>query len=518
MNTKLKSLSMLACLALTGMAFGQNIRYTAQEIAPPLGELTAAGYALNNNGKILINDWIYDINANTFTAVVAPAGNPVIDLRDINDNNVVLGQARPSLNGNPRRAFKFDGTNSNFIGINWNSTFRHDAYQLNNSGAAVGFLRTSTSTASTNSSDRAGWFESTFGVAEQTGTGFILTTRRSVATAINNAGVMVGQTRLTGFTNDRAVIWNPDIPGSPPTSVAPTNLGIGPGDLSSGAFGINDSGLIIGFSSGLTANLVKAATFTASGTVTVLGRPFGIGSSYTTTAVSNNGVIIGNGNVDGSLSGPSSFRAVVYLDGQGYVINNLVDNPIGGTGFNTVEDINDAGQILTTVTTDTTSKVYLLTPRTVALTEVSGTITFGDWVASGANPTKVFIRNTATQAIFFGGLVTPDAAGNFSLQAAGLDPNTQYDISFDGSIWLNKKISFTTDGAAAASGVSVVLTNGDCDDNNIVDIADYTILATAFGTVPADPTWDVRANLNGDSIVDIADYVILSSNFSAVGD
>lgn len=61
------------------------------------------------------------------------------------------------------------------------------------------------------------------------------------------------------------------------------------------------------------------------------------------------------------------------------------------------------------------------------------------------------------------------------------------------------------------------LKNGDCVSDNLVDIADYTLLAQKFDLTPASPGWDVRADLNRDNVVDIADYTILATSFDAVG-
>ncbi|MBL8049245.1 MAG: trypsin-like serine protease [Chthonomonas sp.] len=59
--------------------------------------------------------------------------------------------------------------------------------------------------------------------------------------------------------------------------------------------------------------------------------------------------------------------------------------------------------------------------------------------------------------------------------------------------------------------------NGDCNGDNIIDIADYSLLASKFDLTSTSAGWDVRADLNRDNIVDIADYTILATNFDAVG-
>ncbi|MBL8048265.1 MAG: hypothetical protein JNJ45_06245 [Chthonomonas sp.] len=60
--------------------------------------------------------------------------------------------------------------------------------------------------------------------------------------------------------------------------------------------------------------------------------------------------------------------------------------------------------------------------------------------------------------------------------------------------------------------------NGDCDNNDIVDIGDYSVLAAAFDATPTDANWNVAADLNRDQIVDIADYSLLAGNFDVVGE
>lgn len=80
--------------------------------------------------------------------------------------------------------------------------------------------------------------------------------------------------------------------------------------------------------------------------------------------------------------------------------------------------------------------------------------------------------------------------------------------------WLKRRVVISNPNDAATFN----FVNGDCVDDGVVDIADYTVLSGAFSTQPGDPDWDQRADLNRDGIVDIADYNSLSSNFSASDD
>jgi hypothetical protein len=58
---------------------------------------------------------------------------------------------------------------------------------------------------------------------------------------------------------------------------------------------------------------------------------------------------------------------------------------------------------------------------------------------------------------------------------------------------------------------------GDVNDNNCIDITDFSLLRAAFGSVPGNPNWDARADLNGDNVVEITDFTLLRGNFGACG-
>jgi len=62
------------------------------------------------------------------------------------------------------------------------------------------------------------------------------------------------------------------------------------------------------------------------------------------------------------------------------------------------------------------------------------------------------------------------------------------------------------------SGLSFTLRNGDINGDNKVDLADFSLLRTGFGTSSTGP-----ADLNGDGLVNLADFSILRSNFGQSG-
>jgi hypothetical protein len=65
---------------------------------------------------------------------------------------------------------------------------------------------------------------------------------------------------------------------------------------------------------------------------------------------------------------------------------------------------------------------------------------------------------------------------------------------------------------------SVTLLTGDISQDNTVDIGDYSLLSSAFGSTAGQPQYLSLADLNGDLEIDIADYALLSQNFGLSGD
>jgi hypothetical protein len=58
-----------------------------------------------------------------------------------------------------------------------------------------------------------------------------------------------------------------------------------------------------------------------------------------------------------------------------------------------------------------------------------------------------------------------------------------------------------------------LLLEGDANDDNMVNITDFSILAASFH-----PAYDARADFNQDGRVNISDFSLLASNFAKRGD
>ena len=106
------------------------------------------------------------------------------------------------------------------------------------------------------------------------------------------------------------------------------------------------------------------------------------------------------------------------------------------------------------------------------------------------------------------------AAGNGTL--TGLTAGT-YQVKIKHPKYLSRVETITL--APGSNALSFgELDGGDADDNNIVELTDFSFLAVAFGTVSGDQSYDDRADFNGNSNVELADFSILSSNYNEAGE
>ncbi|MBL8130957.1 MAG: carboxypeptidase regulatory-like domain-containing protein [Anaerolineae bacterium] len=125
----------------------------------------------------------------------------------------------------------------------------------------------------------------------------------------------------------------------------------------------------------------------------------------------------------------------------------------------------------------------------------------------------VVIKQQSDGAVLFDALVTTDPSGGFTVQ--GL-PTGAVTIWVKGSHTLANVVS-----TVLMAGDNVVilgtLLEGDANDNNVVNITDFSILAQAFGQSVGDAGYDARADFTNDSRVTILDFSLLALNFGLSG-
>jgi len=80
----------------------------------------------------------------------------------------------------------------------------------------------------------------------------------------------------------------------------------------------------------------------------------------------------------------------------------------------------------------------------------------------------------------------------------------------------NKKIITLTSGPNAISFGTLL--EGDANDDNCINIIDFSLLRTAFATCEGDGKFDPWTDFNEDGCVNISDFSLLRTNFGLCGD
>jgi hypothetical protein len=131
------------------------------------------------------------------------------------------------------------------------------------------------------------------------------------------------------------------------------------------------------------------------------------------------------------------------------------------------------------------------------------------WVVSA----HVVLTPSGGGAAVFDQTVTSDSSGNITL--VGLLPGTYH-------LWIKgtHALSVSQD-VTLALGINTVgssaLREGDADNNNLVNLTDFSILASTFSRQIGDPSYDPRADFNGDNVINLTDFSLLASSFGQTG-
>jgi len=125
---------------------------------------------------------------------------------------------------------------------------------------------------------------------------------------------------------------------------------------------------------------------------------------------------------------------------------------------------------------------------------------------------KFFTPGTITPALYTFDLTTAKSGNTAIATATGILPGT-YDIRVVTPHCLtNIKKGVVI--AAPSSEVDLgTLLEGNANDNNIVNIADFGILASAYGKNAGEDGYDAQADFDRNGIVNIADFGLLAANY-----
>ena len=156
----------------------------------------------------------------------------------------------------------------------------------------------------------------------------------SGASGINNAGLVVGYSEYQ-HGSDLAHAFSYDANGL-------HDLGTMAGAYSA-AYGVNDSGVIVGQSTYTSGGDATHAFALKDGVWTDLGALDGEGISATAWAINSTGTIVGTSQVD--PADPYMLHATLWQDGQIYDLNNLI-GPNSGWVLNSANAISSNGLIV----------------------------------------------------------------------------------------------------------------------------------------------------------------------------
>lgn len=234
------------------------------------------------------------------------------------------------------RAFTYSGGLMNDLGSLAPGSWTK-AFDINDLGQIVGY---SAVTPEGNTSNRA--FLSSAGSMTDLGT---LGGSVSYAYGLNNSGQVVGWSNTSTSSAERAFLY---------ANGAMTNLGA-MGGVSSVALDINESGYIVGHTRSAT-DVVRGFVRQPNGNVINLGTLGGTDSGA--NAINNSGTVVGQS----KMPGDSFTHAYIYKNGVMTDLNSLANSSVSGWDLRSASDINDSGQIVGTGTHNGQQRAYLLTP------------------------------------------------------------------------------------------------------------------------------------------------------------
>jgi len=148
---------------------------------------------------------------------------------------------------------------------------------------------------------------------------------------------------------------------------------------------------------------------------------------------------------------------------------------------------------------------------TITSTPLAGSATLLGQIQAQGRPAPPHAQWMMSLRLTVGGTlhtVETDAFGRFAL--SGLTPGT-CEIRVKNRHTLTNALSDALLVAGENALSLGLLREGDANDDDVVDIADFSVLRSIFGTT------DPRADFNQDGIVDIVDFSLLRANFGRCG-
>jgi len=163
------------------------------------------------------------------------------------------------------------------------------------------------------------------------------------------------------------------------------------------------------------------------------------------------------------------------------------------------------------VADDTNERADVFVVDWQRLTRIDGTVTLQG--RSAANLTvHMFMTPQVTGMPILDQTVSLSDQGGFSVRGLRYG---EYSVRTKYAHNLSACQVVTIDGSQALT--LPILQAGDANNDDRVNITDFSILAATFGRVSGAPGFDVRADFNDDSVVNISDFSLLASSFGQTG-
>lgn len=190
--------------------------------------------------------------------------------------------------------------------------------------------------------------------------------------ALNNNNVMVGGMSRSHYGQGQAFRWSSD------QGIA--GLGFLPGYTNSVATAINDAGQVVGVSG--SGETYAAFMWTPGAGMTQLGSNDGGGSNYWASGISAGGIVVGSCQIAGAN------HAVAWAPGQNAVVlSTLVPNLDGWVSFQSAKGINKSGVIVGSgLRTNGVTHAFILYPAAAGASSITGQPASGT-VSSGGTAT-----------------------------------------------------------------------------------------------------------------------------------
>jgi len=128
-------------------------------------------------------------------------------------------------------------------------------------------------------------------------------------------------------------------------------------------------------------------------------------------------------------------------------------------------------------------------------------------------PVRVVVKHSVTNVVAFDQTVTTTTSGQ--LVVSGL-ANGSYRVWVKHAHMLAAAQTITVTGGAQTLNVGVIRA-GDASGDNVVNIVDFSVLASSFGKTQGQPGFAAAADFNADLAVNIVDFSLLASSFGQVG-